>query len=157
MIKLDKILVPTDFSKHSENAVRYGCELASRFDAGLHLLYVLQELSALLPDPEMGVYDTGEYWSETEQIEIANGKLAKIPGEPWTKKLLFAREVRKGNPFLQIVDYAKENDVDLIIVGTHGRTGLSHVFLGSVAELVVRKAPCPVLTVRDQEHEFVMV
>ena len=66
------------------------------------------------------------------------------------------RELRKGSPFLEIVRYAKDKNIDLIVLGTHGRSGLSHVLLGSVAERVVRKAPCPVLTVRHPEHEFVM-
>ena len=64
-------------------------------------------------------------------------------------------EVREGSPFYEIIRYAKEQDVDLIIMGTHGRGGLVHVLLGSVAEKVVRKSPCPVLTVRHPEHEFV--
>ena len=64
--------------------------------------------------------------------------------------------MRRGAPFLEIIRYAKENDVDLIVLGTHGRSGLAHVLLGSVAERVVRKSPCPVLTVRHPEHEFVM-
>jgi nucleotide-binding universal stress UspA family protein len=63
--------------------------------------------------------------------------------------------VRQGPPFLEIVRYAQEANIDLIVLGTHGRGGLAHMLLGSVAEKVVRKAPCPVLTVRHPEHEFV--
>jgi nucleotide-binding universal stress UspA family protein len=65
------------------------------------------------------------------------------------------RDVREGTPFYEIVRYAKEQNIDLIIMGTHGHTGLTHMLLGSVTEKVVRKAPCPVLTVRHPEHEFV--
>jgi nucleotide-binding universal stress UspA family protein len=64
-------------------------------------------------------------------------------------------EVREGNPFQEIVQFARDRDVDLIVMGTHGRSGLVHVLMGSVTEKVVRKAPCPVLTVRHPEHEFV--
>ena len=64
--------------------------------------------------------------------------------------------VRTGTPFVEIVRHAKENDVDLIVMGTHGRTGLVHALIGSVAEKVVRKAPCPVLTVRPEGHQFIM-
>ena len=64
-------------------------------------------------------------------------------------------EVREGTPFYEIIQFAKENDIDLIVMGTHGHSGLAHVLLGSVTEKVVRKAPCPVLTVRHPEHEFV--
>ena len=60
-----------------------------------------------------------------------------------------------GSPFLEIIQYAKENNVDLIVMGTHGHSGLVHVLLGSVTERVVRKAPCPVLTIRHPEHEFI--
>ena len=64
--------------------------------------------------------------------------------------------VRTGVPFLEIIRYAKELEIDLIVLGTHGRTGLAHVLLGSVAERVVRKSPCPVLTVHPKGHQFVM-
>jgi nucleotide-binding universal stress UspA family protein len=82
--------------------------------------------------------------------------LDQQPGSPWDEKHTVVRELRKGSPFLEIVRYAKDKNIDLIVLGTHGRSGLSHVLLGSVAERVVRKAPCPVLTVRHPEHEFVM-
>ncbi len=65
-------------------------------------------------------------------------------------------EVQMGRPFIEIIRYAREKKIDLIVLGTHGRSGLKHVLLGSVAERVVRKAPCPVLTIRHPEHEFVM-
>ena len=64
--------------------------------------------------------------------------------------------IRKGKPFLEIIRFAKENDIDLIIIGTHGRSGLEHIIFGSTAEKVVRKAPCPVLSVRPSQREFVM-
>lgn len=64
-------------------------------------------------------------------------------------------EVAEGTPFEEIVRFARDKDIDLIVMGTHGHTGLAHLFLGSVAEKVVRRAPCPVLTVRHPEHEFV--
>ena len=60
------------------------------------------------------------------------------------------------NPFVEIVTFAKDEETDLIVIGTHGRTGLKHMLIGSVAERVVRRAPCPVLTVRPDEHDFVM-
>jgi nucleotide-binding universal stress UspA family protein len=81
--------------------------------------------------------------------------LQKVP-DPAGTSTPAIREIRIGVPFLEIIRYAKEQDIDLIVVGTHGRSGLSHVLLGSVAERVVRKAPCPVLTVHPEGHQFVM-
>ena len=80
----------------------------------------------------------------------------ELPGPDWAGKCNVTREVLMGHPFVEIIRYAREQDVDCIVLGTHGRSGLSHLLLGSVAERVVRKAPCPVLTVRHPEHEFVM-
>jgi nucleotide-binding universal stress UspA family protein len=78
----------------------------------------------------------------------------EVPGAEQVRQVV--REVQSGPPFVEIVRYAKEHDVDLIVMGTHGRTGIAHALIGSVAEKVVRKAPCPVLTVRPEGHQFVM-
>ena len=85
MFELHKILVPADFSVYSENALRYGCEFAERFQAELHLLYVPAEFSYILPDPEMPIFGTGDDLPHHE--EIATGKLAKLPPDPWHEKL----------------------------------------------------------------------
>ncbi len=82
-------------------------------------------------------------------------KLEALPDAAWAEKISTVREMRTGHPFVEIIRYAKENSIDLIVMGTHGRTGIPHLLLGSVAEKVVRKAPCSVLTVRDPQHEFV--
>ena len=75
---------------------------------------------------------------------------------PWTEGIVVKTALRHGPPFVEIIKYAKENGVDMIVMGTHGRSGLAHMMLGSVAEKVVRKAPCPVLTVHLKDHHFVM-
>lgn len=153
MIDLKKILVPTDFSEHGRHALTYGVELAGKFGAELHMLHVLQDLVAMVPEPGMAFPMPGDYLKDLrEGSERALGELAdKIVPEGITA----VKEVREGPPFLEVIRYAKENEIDLIVMGTHGRSGLAHALLGSVAEKVVRKAPCPVLTVRDPEHEFV--
>jgi nucleotide-binding universal stress UspA family protein len=92
---------------------------------------------------------------QQQRVAISE-KLDQQPGSPWDENLTVVREIRQGSPFLEIIRYAKEKNIDLIVLGTHGRSGLAHVMLGSVAERVVRIAPCPVLTVRHPEHEFVM-
>lgn len=151
MIELKKILVPTDFSKFSEHALAYGCELASKFGAELHLLYVVTD--ALL------MYTAAQTQVGAEQViqeEKAHGQrqLEQLPGAAWSS-LKVVRSVEVGVPLMEILNYVKEEEIDLLVMGTHGRTGLSHVFLGSVGEKVVRKASCPVLTVRHPEHEFI--
>ncbi|MFQ5731538.1 MAG: universal stress protein [Planctomycetaceae bacterium] len=152
MIQLKRILVPTDFSKFSDVALRYASEFSIRFNSELHLLNVVQNPAYLSPDPTLV---TGAVQEFGEQLtHYAQRQLDAV--EPPFKPSKLTRSVREGAPVVEIVRYAKENDIDLIVLGTHGRTGLSHVFLGSVAENVVRKAPCPVLTVRHPEHDFVM-
>jgi universal stress protein A len=154
MIQMKRILLPTDFSDYSQNAVAYATEFANTFGAELHLLHVLQDLVAMVPEPGLAFPPPGDYMQELQ--ESAEAALAKIPDPPPSEGGNVVRVVRQGPPFVEIVRYAKENDIDLVIMGTHGRSGLAHVLLGSVAEKVVRKAPCPVLTVRPTDHQFVM-
>jgi nucleotide-binding universal stress UspA family protein len=154
MIKLDRILVPTDLSEFSKHAMRYGCEFANRFDAELHLLNIVQDVVAMVPEPGMAFPAPGEYLQELQQASTK--ALAELPDPTWLRGVNVVRHVRIGTPFLEIVRYAKETGIDLIVIGTHGRSGLAHVLLGSTAEKVVRKAHCPVLTVRPEGHGFVM-
>jgi universal stress protein A len=152
MIELRRILVPTDFSMHSQNAMRYAAALAEKFQSTIYLLHVVQDLALFLPDAMSG---TPPYMPPTEQMLAAvRDSLDRLAREQ-LDKLPVEQMVREGAPFYEIIACAKENDVDLIIMGTHGRELLAHMLMGSVAEKVVRKAPCPVLTVRHPEHEFV--
>lgn len=152
MIELKKILLPTDFSDNSNQALDYASALAQKFDAEIHLLHVLQDLIALIPEPGVALIP-GDFHEELKQS--AEQSLKQVLGSDSASGLSVVRATRDGTPFVEIIRYAKENDVDLIVMGTHGRSGLSHVLLGSVAERVVRKAPCPVLTVRQAGHQFV--
>jgi nucleotide-binding universal stress UspA family protein len=153
MIDLHHILVPTDFSKHSDNALVYAVAFAEKFQAELHILHVVQDLAVFVPDMVSAAPPVAP---PVEQITAAaRGALDRIVRERQLGNLRVHTDVRQGPPFYEIVRYARETNVDLIIMGTHGRAGLAHVLLGSVAEKVVRKAPCPVLTVRHPEHEFV--
>jgi nucleotide-binding universal stress UspA family protein len=154
MIRLNRILLPTDFSDHSKQAAKYACAFAEQFGAELHLLHVLQDLVAMVPEPGLAFPPPGDYMQEL--TASAEKGLAGFLDPQWAAGKNIVRETRQGPPFLEIVRYAKENNIDLIVLGTHGRSGLAHMLLGSVAEKVVRKAPCPVLTVRPEEHEFVM-
>ena len=151
MLNLHRILCPTDFSEFSESSIRYACELAEKFNAELHLLNVLQDYDAVAPA-------TGESFAPfmdwlPELRKQSQEQLANLPGAELGLKLCVHRTTRVGAPIDEIVKYAKEHNIDLIVQGTHGRRGIRHMLLGSVAENIVRYAPCPVLTVRKPEHE----
>lgn len=154
MIRIQNVLVPTDFSEFSKHALQYGCEFARRFDAHLHLLHVM-DASLTMPDPIMGAPV-----SDAELHDLQNRAETAMQGLPEPEWLDGISQVKKiiqtGSPFVEIVRYARQQEIDMIVLGTHGRTGLAHVLIGSTAERVIRKAPCPVLTVRPEEHDFIM-
>ena len=146
MIELKHILAATDFSESSADAIGYACALADKFDAELHLLHVLEAHASSTPVFVGGLALSPRVQESREAAEKALGQVA-----PARKAV---RATVAGPAFLGILGYAKDNDIDLIVLGTHGRSGLAHVMLGSVAERVVRKASCPVMTVRHPKHEF---
>ncbi len=153
MIDLHRILVPTDFSKFSQSALVYAAAFAEKFQAELTLLHVVQDLALFIPDMVTVTPPITPTVQElTSAVQCAFDTLIK---DNHLDQFPLRREVREGTPFYEIIRYAREADTDLIVMGTHGHTGLAHVLLGSVTEKVVRKAPCPVLTVRHPEHEFV--
>ena len=150
MIKLNTILVPSDFSECSDAAVRYGLELARRFDARLHLLHVIQDpvTQPWVADGMPPLLDDLE-----ERQASATARLAASVPAADAGRVTVVTTI--ATPLYEILRYADEHAVDLIVMGTHGRSGVSHMLLGSIAERVVRRAPCPVLTVRHPEREFV--
>jgi nucleotide-binding universal stress UspA family protein len=153
MIDLHRILVPTDFGKSSENALTYGLAFAQMFKAEVWLLHVVQDLAVFFPE---AVFATPPPAPPVEQfIAAARTALERVVTGLNVDGVTVHSEVGVGPPYDEIVRFAKEKNFDLIVMGTHGHTGLAHVLLGSVAEKVVRRAPCPVLTVRHPEHEFV--
>jgi universal stress protein A len=147
VIEIRSILAPTDFSAHSEKAMRYACGLAERVGAELHLLHILSEILPAGPDPLLMPVMPPEYYEENEQR--ARETLSRLLDPAWGSPRSVVTTVRWGSPVESIVNYADEQKIDLIVIATHGRTGLSHVLLGSVAERIVREAPCPVLTIRS--------
>jgi len=155
MIQLNRILIPTDFSDFSNLALNYGCELAKKFQAELHLLSVVEDVFTLVPD-FTGI-PPGAQDYVTDQIQHFHLELEKLPGPQIEKAIRVERKVVLGIPLVEILRYAKEEEMDMIVMGTHGRTGLKHVFLGSVAEAVVRQSPCPVLTTRLTGHQFIQI
>jgi nucleotide-binding universal stress UspA family protein len=149
MIDLKRILVPTDFSPTSEAALRYGIALARAFDAKLFLLHVPEHPGvAAEAEYPIGIYETMK--------NAANQRLGELLTRDETLELNHEYAMRIGNAPDEIVKFAADHEIDLIVMGTHGREGVARVLIGSVAETVVRRATCPVLTVHYPEHEFVL-
>lgn len=143
-ITLQKILFVTDFSEPARYAQQHAIQLAERFGAALHVLHAVSD-DVFVPAP-----DLAEQWLHAE-MERARKQLSADLG---TVKAVV--EVRQGNAVQEILKYADEQQIDLIVIGTHGRTGLSRLLLGSIAEKVVRLARCPVMTIHPANHQFVM-
>jgi nucleotide-binding universal stress UspA family protein len=154
MILLNSVLVATDFGDTSTSALDYGRNLARAFGAKLHVLHVAARV-APMSAAEFDATNIADL--QTDIVEEANRQLNLLLTDIDRKQLQAkAMVLASTSPAAAIVDYAKETHVDIIVVGTHGRGGISHLLMGSVAEHVVRNAPCPVLVVRPNEHEFIL-
>ena len=155
VIALKHILVATDFSEASDAALLYGRNFARAHGATLHLLNVVGFAAADLASPVGIPANIGELQRDLEADAARH--LEELLSDD-DRRDLHARVIvmSAGSAAKAILEYAHTEPIDLIIVGTHGRTGLSHFFMGSVAQQVVRTAPCPVLTVRHPEREFAM-
>ncbi len=148
MITIRRILVPTDFSDCALPAVRYAAELADKFSAELILLHIVPDAVLALPDAVMPT--PASYTDLHALTEAGKTGLAHLIAAQKLERLNPRSEVRIGSPTAEIIAAAGELHADLVCIGTHGRGGLARVILGSVAEHVVRQAPCPVLTVRPK-------
>jgi universal stress protein A len=151
LFRLKRILVPVDFSDCSKKALAYALPFAKQFGAEVVITHIVQPY---IPVPEMSNVDTTAVLAqmrETGTMELEKLRLSI------TEDVKLTTLLRVGNPAHEIVKAAAEVDADLILLSTHGRTGLGRMFFGSVAEHVTRYARCPVLTVRECEHEFVDV
>jgi len=153
VIELRRILVPTDFSMFSQVATTYAAALVEKFGSELYLLHVVQDLTVFLPEAVAAAPPVAVPIDQF--MAAARSAMERSLADPSLQNLTVHQEIREGTPFYEIIRFAKEARIDLIVMGTHGHSGLVHVLLGSVTEKVVRKAPCPVLTVRHPEHEFV--
>ncbi len=155
MVTVKTILFPTDGSTCSKQALRYALSLAADWKAHLVALHVIE--TSVLRAARFAFAKVGERAEETVR-QSADAEAQRILQEvaDAAREVAVAVEVRTstGVPFDEIVQVAKTLPADLIVIGTHGRTGLAHVLVGSVAERVVRHAPCPVLTVRPEERDL---
>lgn len=152
LLRLQTILVPIDFSKEGDKALQYALRFADQFGSKLVLLHVVEPI----------VYYGGDFGSlsaVTDTTEIVRATKIKLDILCMERgigpRLLEKTLVRTGKPFVEIVDAAQSLKADLIVISTHGYTGLKHAVMGSTSERVVRHAPCPVLVVRQHEREFV--
>jgi nucleotide-binding universal stress UspA family protein len=152
MINLKRVLVPTDFSGSARHALTYGMSFAREYKAELLLLHVVENLtvgyaSDLFPVPMAEVFDEISGFARTE--------LGKLAAQAREKGIAVRELVVQGKPSAEIIRVAKEETADMIVLGTHGKGMLDKALFGSTAERVIRRAPCPVLTVGLEEHEFV--
>jgi nucleotide-binding universal stress UspA family protein len=146
MLPIKRILVPTDFGECSAPAVRLAAELADKFGAELVLLHVVQDLALAMPDAVMPTPVPGPDLGQL--IDAGKVGLTNLIEREKLGRLNPRTEVRVGSPVPEIVSAAADLKADLLCVGTHGRTGLAHLLLGSQAERIIREAPCPVVTVK---------
>ena len=154
-VKFKRILFPTDFSDLAMVALEHARGLTNAFNAQLYCLHVVDEAyqywSSMGPE-SVPVGPPPEELLESSRTRMARFReehLADLTPEPITSTVL-------GRPFAEIIGYAREHELDLIVMGTHGRGAIAQMLLGSTTEKVVRKAPCAVLSVRDHDHDFVM-
>lgn len=148
--RVKKILVPTDFSDCSKKALQYALPLAKEHDAAITLLNVVP--TPCYPADGYGGIDYASL--EADMRASGDKELRALARSEVRGEVPVDTLVRDGSAATEITEIARSLPADLIIISTHGRTGLKHVFLGSVTEHIVRHAPCPVLVVREREHEF---
>jgi universal stress protein A len=151
-IALKKILVPIDFSGHSKNALLYAVPFAERFHTSLDLLYVVEP--TIYP-ADFSFGQIGFPNIEEELKKRGETELKRLMQNVVHENISARYALRTGKPFYEIVQYAEDEQIDLIIIATHGHSGMEQVLFGSTAEKVVRKAPCPVLVVREGAREFI--
>ena len=149
MINIKNIVCPVDHSDCSKEALKYAVSFAIKDNSKLYLLHVIdirtfdESINAMTPQIP-----------DDKTLAQLKTKLLDCIPEEMRDDMNVEALVVQGIPFVEIISTAKRNDVDMIVLGSHGRTGISHMMMGSVSEKVVRKAPCPVLTVRKSDHKF---
>ena len=153
MVAFKEIVVPTDFSEHSLRAIDYSVEIGDKFTSHLTLVYVVEPL----------LQAADLTWTTVDFEELnkahkrsAEQQLQQLHDDRIPKDVSCSTAILFGKPFVEILKYAKEENADLIVMATHGRGAITHLLMGSTAEKVVRKAPCPVLTVKHPKHIFAM-
>jgi len=151
LAEVKNILFPTDFSKYSMSAAEYAVERARKYNATVHVLHVIEDFKPILA---IRTFDLTQEKIETEMASQAEEELDKCIAEMSQKfgEADFKKAIKFGVSHAEIVKYATENDIDLIVIATQGKTGLLHTLLGSVAEKVIRHSDCPVLVITPKRE-----
>ncbi|NQV14648.1 universal stress protein [bacterium] len=152
-MQFSKILVPTDFSESARYALPFATDLAQKYKADLHILHIVEPIVAPV-DFAWGTYSYPDI--EKQLSGYVEESMSKIVHDQIPEGIVAETTTLHGKPWREIVSFAKENEIDLIVMATHGLSGLSHALYGSTAEKVIRKAHCPVLTVRHPDVNFEM-
>lgn len=152
MIKLKKILCPIDFSECSSYALSYAIDLSAKEHASLYLIHVIETHMSDIGD----IVKQIDLLLDEKQIDNLRMRLINLVPEDIRINIHIESIVQKGIPFIEIIRTAKDKQADLIVMGTHGRTGLEHILIGSVAQRVIQRAPCPVLSIRLPKQVFSM-
>lgn len=151
-MRFQTILVPTDFSESSRHALHYAIDFSKKFGSRLVLLHVIEDLPVLASGAYEGI-NIAAY--QQRLLQDSRDQFERLVREtPDLSDAETAQKVRNGVPYLEIIEEARETRADLIITSTHGRSGLTHFLMGSVAEKIVRNSPCPVLTVKMRDFAF---
>ncbi len=148
---IKKVLVPIDFSDYSKSALRYAVNFAKSFNAEIILIYVVEPI---IYPPDFSMGQIAMPTINTDWDNRAKEELDKLAKNEITNNGKVKTIIKTGKPFAEIIETAKEEDIDLIIISTHGHSGVEYILFGSTAEKVVRKAPCPVLTLREPIKGF---
>lgn len=148
---IKKVLVPIDFSDYSKSALRYAVNFAKSFNAEIILIYVVEPI---IYPPDFSMGQIAMPTINTDWDNRAKEELDKLAKNEITSNGKVKTIIKTGKPFAEIIETAKEEDIDLIIIATHGHSGVEYILFGSTAEKVVRKAPCPVLTLREPIKGF---
>jgi len=151
MYDIKKILVPVDFSDYSKIALKHAVNFAQRFNSKLFLIYVIEPM---VYPTDFSIGQIAIPAVENNLTSRAEEELQNLVKNEIAGKLESEVIIKSGKPFMEIIECAGEMDADLIIIATHGHTGVEHLLFGSTAEKVVRKAPCPVLTLREPIKGF---
>ena len=154
MIELKQVVYTTDFSDFSGAALKYALSFCTEYKAKLYVVHVIE--------PPTYYPEYHDYVPIVEDLlvrakERMNKELDDVKKLAGQQEMEVEGLIREGTPFVEIIKAARENEIDLIVIATHGRTGLSHAIFGSTAEKVIRGAPCPVLSIKPPEHSFVML